>query len=110
MYFCRVLEGKVKPERTAAAVRLINERLEQVRKVSGFLFIQVMRQGNEFIAVSSWKTLKDLRGYSESLLAQNLLNDLVPLCIEPPLVRSFELLTMAESEEGFFSKDEGGEG
>jgi heme-degrading monooxygenase HmoA len=108
MYFCRVLEGKVKPERTATAIHLINERLEQVRKVSGFLFIQVMRQGQDFIAVSSWKTLKDLRGYSESALAQNLLKDLAPLCSEPPQVRTFELLTMAESEEGFFVQDEGG--
>ena len=110
MYFCRVLEGKVKQERVSAAIHLINERLEHIRKVSGFLFVQVMRQGNEFIAVSSWKTLKDLRGYAESTLARDLLNDLTPLCLEPPQVRTFELLLMEESEEGFFVKDEGGEG
>jgi quinol monooxygenase YgiN len=110
MYFCRVLEGNVKPERVATAIRLLNDRLEQVRKVSGFLFVQVMRAGNHFIAVSSWKTQKDLRAYAESSLAQDLLKDLTPLCIEPPLIRTFELLVMAESEEGFFTRDEGGEG
>jgi heme-degrading monooxygenase HmoA len=110
MYFCRVLEGKVKPERVSAAIHLINDRLERIKKVSGFLFVQVMRQGNAFIAVSSWKTLKDLRGYAESALAQDLLKELMPMCLEPPQARSFELLLMEESEEGFFVKDEGGEG
>lgn len=110
MYFCRVLEGKVKPERMATAIHLLNDRLEQIRKVSGFLFVQVMRAGNEFIAVSSWKTQKDLRGYTESALARDLLKDLIPLCLEPPRIRTCELLVMAESDEGFFSKDEGGEG
>ncbi len=110
MYFCRVLEGKLKPERAATAIHLVNDRLERIKKVSGFLFVQVMRQGNEFIAVSSWKTLKDLRGYAESELAQGLLKELAPLCLEPPQARSFELLLMEESEEGFFVKDEGGEG
>ena len=68
MYFCRVLEGKLKPERVAAAIHLVSDRLERIRKVSGFLFVQVMRQGNEFIAVSSWKTLKDLRGVDCQIL------------------------------------------
>lgn len=110
MYFCRVLEGTVRPERMATAIRLLNDRLEQIRKVSGFLFVQVMRNGYEFIAVSSWKTQKDLRGYTDSAIARALLTDLAPLCVEPPRIRSCELLVMAESEEGFFAKDEGGEG
>lgn len=110
MYFCRVLEGKLKPERVATAIHLVNDRLERIRKTPGFLFVQVMRQGNEFIAVSSWKTLRDLRGYADGPLAQDLLTELTPLCLELPQARTFELLLMEESEEGFFVKDEGGEG
>lgn len=110
MYFCRVLEGKLKSERVATAIHLVNDRLERIRQVPGFLFVQVMRQGNDFIAVSSWKTLRDLRGYAEGPLAQDLLTELTPLCVEPPQARTFELLLMEESDEGFFVKDEGGEG
>lgn len=110
MYFCRVLEGQAKPGRAEAAIKMLQDRLEQVRLVSGFLFVQIMQEGDEFIAVSSWKTRKDLQGYADSSLAQNLLQDLLPLCVAPPRIRIFDLRLMAESDEGFFTKDEGGEG
>ena len=110
MYFCRVLEGKAKPEHTDAVMKLLQGRLEQVRLVSGFLFVEVMQEGETFLAVSSWKTRKDLEGYANSDIAQGLLRDLTPLCAAPPLVRVFDLRFMAESDEGFFVKDEGGEG
>jgi quinol monooxygenase YgiN len=110
MYYCRVLEAKAKPGQVEAAIEVLQDRLEHVRKVSGFLFVQIMREGDEVIAVSSWRTSKDLRAYAEGQLAQDLLNSLIPLCVALPRVRTFELLLMAESEEGFFPKDEGGEG
>jgi quinol monooxygenase YgiN len=108
--YCRVLEGKAKPGQTEAAIQVLHERLERVRKVSGFLFVQIMQDGDEVIAVSSWRTSKDLRAYAESPLAQDLLSSLTPLCVAPPRVRTFDLRLMAESEEGFFTADEGGEG
>jgi len=110
MYYCRVLEGKAKPGQSEAAIHILQNRLEQVRKVSGFLFVQIMQEGDEVIAVSSWRSNKDLRAYAESQLAQDLLNALTPLCVAPPRVRTFDLRLMAESEEGFFPVDEGGEG
>ena len=39
MYYCRVLEGTAKPGQLEAALQLAQERLEVIRKVSGFLFI-----------------------------------------------------------------------
>jgi quinol monooxygenase YgiN len=110
MYECRVLEGKAKPGQVETAIQVLQDRLDRVRKVSGFLFVQIMQEGDEFIAVSSWRTSKDLRAYAESPLAQDLLDSLIPLCIAPPRVRTFDLRLMAESEEGFFPVDEGGEG
>ena len=110
MYYCRVLEGKAKPGQVEAAIQVLQDRLEQVKKVSGFLFVQIMREGDEFIAVSSWRSTTDLRAYAESQLAQDLLNSLTPLCVVLPRVRTFDLRLMAESEEGFFPVDEGGEG
>jgi heme-degrading monooxygenase HmoA len=110
MYYCRVLEAKAKPGQIEAAVRVLQERLDRVTKVSGFLFVQIMQEGDEVIAVSSWRTGKDLRAYAESSLAKDLLESLAPLCVSPPRVRTFDLRLMAESEEGFFVKDEGGEG
>ena len=110
MYYCRVLEGKAKPGQGEATIQVLQERLEHVRKVSGFLFVQIMQEREEFIAVSSWRTNKDLRAYAESQLAQDLLNTLTPLCVTQPRVRTFDLRLMAESDEGFFTKDEGGEG
>ena len=110
MYFCRVLEGQAKPGQAEAAIKILQDRLEQVRTVSGFLFVQIMQKGDEFIALSSWKTHTDLQGYADSSIAQGLLKDLAPLCVAPPRLRTFDLRLMAESEEGFFTKDEGGEG
>ena len=110
MYYCRVLEAKAQPGQIEAAVLVLQERLDRVRQVSGFLFVQIMQEGDEVIAVSSWRTSKDLRAYAESQLAHDLLNALIPLCVSPPRVRTFNLRLMAESEEGFFAKDEGGEG
>ena len=110
MYYCRVLEGKARPGQVEAAIRVLQDRLEQVKKVSGFLFVQIMQEGDEVIAVSSWRSNKDLRAYAESQLAQELLHSLSPLCVASPRVRTFDLRLMAESEEGFFPVDEGGEG
>ena len=110
MYFCRVLEGQAKPGQAGAAIKMLQDRLEQIRLVSGFLFVQVMQEGDDFIAVSSWKTRTDLQGYGNSSIAQNLLKDLSPLCVAPPRIRIFDLRFMTESDEGFFTKDEGGEG
>jgi len=110
MYYCRVLEGTAKPGQLEAALQLAQERLEIIKKVSGFLFIQIMDTGDEFIAVSSWRSNKDLQAYAESDLARNLLKDLTSLCIAPPRVRTYELRMMVESDEGFFPSDEGGEG
>jgi quinol monooxygenase YgiN len=108
--YCRVLEGKAKHDRVEAALKVLQDRLERVRRVSGFLFVQIMQEGDEFIAVSSWRTSKDLQAYANSELAQDLLQSLTPLCVTPPRVRTFDLRLMAESEEGFFPVDEGGEG
>jgi len=108
--YCRVLEGKAKPGQVEAAIHVLRDRLERVKKVTGFLFVQIMQEGDEFIAISSWRTSKDLRAYAQSELAQDLLNSLIPLCVAPPRVRTFDLRLMAESEEGFFPADEGGEG
>ena len=110
MYYCRVLEGKAKPGQLETALQMAQERLEVIRKVSGFLFVQIMNSGDEFIAVSSWRNNKDLQAYADSDLACGLLNDLTPLCIEPPRARTHALRLMVENEEGFFSQDEGGEG
>ena len=108
--YCRVLEAKAKSGQVEAAIRVLQDRLEHVKKVSGFLFVQIMQEGDDLIAVSSWRTSKDLRAYAESQLARDLLILLTPLCIAPPRVRTFDLRLMAESEEGFFPVDEGGEG
>jgi len=108
--YCRVLEAKAKPGQVEAAIRVLQDRLEHVRKVSGFLFVQIMQEGDDLIAVSSWRTIKDLRAYAEGQLAQDLLTQLTPLCVALPRVRTFDLRLMAQSEEGFFPVDEGGEG
>ncbi|MBM4256308.1 MAG: hypothetical protein FJ147_10460 [Deltaproteobacteria bacterium] len=110
MYYCRVLEGTVRPGQLETAMQIAQERLEVIRKVSGFLFVQIMTSGDEFIAVSSWRNSQDLQAYAESDLARNLFKDLTPLCIAPPRARTHELRLMVENEEGFFSSDEGGEG
>ena len=110
MQNCRVLEGTVKPGQLETALQLTQERLEIIKNVSGFLFVQIMHSGNDFIAVSSWRNSKDLRAYAESEVAGDLLKDLTPLCVVPPQVRTFDLYLMVENEENSFPNDQGGEG
>jgi len=111
--YCRVLEGKAQPGRVAEVLEVVAQQVEKVKKAKGFLFVQVLQGGDEIIAVSSWRTAKDLRAYAESELAQDMLARLSSLLEGVPTVRNFEIKLVVEGMEGiegFFSHDEGGEG
>ena len=108
--FCRVLEAKVQPGKMEPVLALISQQVEKVKSTSGFLFAQAMQSGDDLLIVSSWRSEKDIRGYADSDLARDLLARLATLSVEPPTVKSFAMKLAVEGEEGFFSRDEGGEG
>lgn len=108
--YCRVLEGKLLPGRGAEAVEIIKQQTNHVRENRGFLFAQALQSGDDFLVVSSWRSEKDLRAYVESDLAHNVLTHLSPLMMESPTARNFAMKLVVEGEEGFFTRDEGGEG
>ncbi len=107
---CRVVEAKVQPGKMAEVLEIAARQVEKVKKTKGFIFIQILQSEGEIMAVSSWRTEKDLRAYAESQLAQDMLNRLAPLLIGSPTVKYYEIKLVAEGDEGFFVPDEGGEG
>jgi heme-degrading monooxygenase HmoA len=107
---CRVLEGKARAGRVAEALEVVNQQVQKVRGVGGFLFVQAMHSGDDVIVVSSWRTDKDLHAYADSQLAQEMLARLSPLFAEGPTVKNFVMALAVEGDEGFFPRDEGGEG
>lgn len=108
--YCRVLEGKAQPGKVPEVLEVVAQQAEKVKKAKGFLFVQVLQSGDEIIAISSWRTAKDLRAYAESQLAQDMLARLSSLLVGAPTVKNYEIKLAVEGDEGFFSYDEGGEG
>ena len=102
---------RVKPlsGRTAEALQLVSEQVELVRRTSGLMLVQVLQSEDELMAVSSWRTAKDVRAYADSQLAQEFITRLTPLLAAPAEVKSFEVKLAIEGSEPF-SPDEGGEG
>jgi hypothetical protein len=74
------------------------------------MLVQVLQGESELIAISSWRTAKDLRAYADSKLALEFIARLAPLLAAPPEVKSFEIKLAVEGSEPFFSAEEGGEG
>src|SRR5262249_2829301 len=108
--FCRVLEAKVQPDKMEQALTIISQQVEKVKSTGGFLFAQAMQSGDELLVVSSWRTEKDIRDYAASDLARDMLARLSTLLVESPSVKNFAMKLAVEGDEGFFSRDEGGEG
>jgi quinol monooxygenase YgiN len=94
----------------ADALHVVGEQVERVRRTSGLMLVQVLQGEGELIAISSWRTAKDLRAYADSKLALDFIARLTPLLASPPEVKSFEIKLAVEGSEPFFSADEGGEG
>ena len=108
--FCRVLEAKVQPGKMEQALAIFSQQMEKVKSTSGFLLAQALQSGDDLQVVSSWRTEKDILGYAASDLSREMLARLSSLLVEPPIVKSFTMKLVVEGDEGFFSRDEGGEG
>ena len=107
---CRVLEAKLQPGRAAQAIDIIKQQADKVKGIRGFAFVQVMQSDDDLLVVSSWRTEKDVQGYAESELAQEMLRRLLPLFVAGPIIKNFVMELAVEGDEGFFTPDEGGEG
>ena len=108
--FCRVLEATVQPGKMEQALAIISQQVEKVKSTGGFLFAQAMQSDDDILVVSSWRTEKDIRGYAASDLARDMFVRLSPLLVESPTIKNFAMKLAVEGDEGFFSRDEGGEG
>lgn len=89
----------------------MTEQVERAKRASGLVFVQVLAgEGEEILAISSWRTAKDLRAYAESPMASDFIARLTPLLIVPPTARSYEIKLNVEGTQSLFERDEGGEG
>jgi len=103
--------GQAKPGKMPAVLQVVFEQSEKVKLVSGsgFLFAQVLQNGDEMLVVSSWRTERDLRVYMQSALAEAMLTRLAPLLACTPTVKTFPIhlsgyasqAGQGESEESF---------
>ena len=100
---CRMFGGQAKPGKMPAVLRVVFEQSEKAKAISGFLFAQVLQNGDEMLLVSSWRTERHLRAYMHGALAQETLTRLAPLLACAPTVKTFpvHLSGQGESEESF---------
>lgn len=108
--YCRVLEGKVQPGKMSEVMEIIGQQATAVKAHRGFLFVQALQSGEDFLVVSSWRSEKDLQAYARSELALTMLTRLENLWATFPRVKNFQMTVAVEGDEGFFTHDEGGEG
>lgn len=108
--YCRVVEGKLLPNRGDEAVRIVKQQADKVKEARGFQFAQALQSNDDFIVISSWQNEKDLRAYAESDIARGVLSGLSPLMEGAPTVRTFAIKLVVQGEEKTFTHDEGGEG
>ena len=106
----RVLVGKIQPGKEAEALRVLEQKVEAIRKATRLLFVQVLQSDDEIMVMSSWKTAKDLQGYAGSELALSMMSRLSPLFAAPPQIKSYEVKLEAQGFDELLSHDEGGEG
>jgi quinol monooxygenase YgiN len=106
---CRVFDGIARPGKSKDALEVAKNQVDRVRKTTSLVFVQVLRNGDEFRIVSSWKTAKDLRAYADSEMARDFMARLEPLLVAPPVVKSFEIVLAVDGDEVLFERDEGGE-
>ena len=88
---CRMFGGQAKPGKMPAVLQIVSEQSEKVKKISGFLFAQVLQNGDEMLVVSSWRTERHLRVYMHGALAQETLTRLAPLLACTPTVKTFPI-------------------
>ncbi len=108
--YCRVFQGRPLPGKAAQALEVVRDQVERVRRTTGMLLVQVLQGEDEILAISSWRSAKDLRAYAESALAADFVTRLTPLLVAPPDVKSLEIKLAVEGSEPFLLPDEGGEG
>jgi quinol monooxygenase YgiN len=108
--YCRVFEITTQPGKAPAALDILAEQITKAKATRGFLFVQALQSDDEILVVSSWRTTTDLRAYAESAMVQEMLTRLAPLLTGPPKIRSYDMKLAVEGGEGFFTRDEGGEG
>lgn len=99
---CRIFGGQAKPGKMAAVLRIVTEQVEQVKTVPGFLFVQVLHNGDEMVAVSSWRTEMDVHAYMRSALAQETLARLTPCLVGVPTIKNFVISLDQEGEDTWF--------
>ena len=92
------------------AIEIIRRQADRARGAREFLFVQTMENGQTMIVVSSWRTERDLRAYADSDMARDMLARLSGVLVEDPPVRNFAMAFSVEGDEGFLTRDEGGEG
>jgi quinol monooxygenase YgiN len=105
-----VFQGQPLPGKAAEALAVVREQVERAVRTTGLLLVQVLQGEDEILAISSWRSAKDLRAYAESSLAADFVARLTPLLVTPPSVKSLEIKLAIEGSERFLAPDEGGEG
>jgi heme-degrading monooxygenase HmoA len=98
--------GQAKPGKMSTVLRVVSEQSEKVKTIPGFLFAQVLQNGDEMLVVSSWRTERDVRTYMHSALAQETLTRLAPLLVCAPTVKTFpihlsQVSQVSQDEESF---------
>lgn len=90
----RILEATARP----GAIERLSEMLVQqeqdvVANAAGIVFAQSLRSGDNVLAVSSWRTLEDMRRYLDQPVTSAFYRALPELLMGMPSVRTFEVIS-----------------
>jgi quinol monooxygenase YgiN len=98
--FLRIVEGKARPGKVHDIENLWARYAEEVvKKLKGFLFVQILSSGDDIMAVSSWRTREDMEAYLELEEAKALYRELPSLLMGVPTIRTYNVLRTVIGEE-----------
>ncbi len=89
--YTRLFYGTIQSGKEREALEVLNEFVDQVKRLRGCLLTQLLQNGNEIVGISIWETKEDLAAYAEGEVARDLFTRITPLFMGRPTVRSYEV-------------------
>jgi quinol monooxygenase YgiN len=98
MAIFRILEATARPGAIGRlSDLLVQQEQEVVATAPGIVFVQSLRSGDKVMAVSSWRSVEDMRRYLEQPITSRFYAALPELLMGSPSVRTYEVISADDS-------------
>jgi quinol monooxygenase YgiN len=89
--YTRLFYGEIQPGKAEEAWQVLRRFAQQVKQLDGCVFNQILQNGNEIVAISSWETAQHVATYSDGPVAKEFFKLITPLFMGLPTVRTYEV-------------------